>query len=128
MKRPTIRLTRAELQIMDLIWKAGETSIREIHEALPEKARPAYTTVQTVMTRLEEKGALRRTRKIGNAYLYEPAITRGSTMQRALDELIDLLGGSATPLVSHLLESGRLTMEDLRELEQQAAARRKGRS
>src|SRR5688572_748783 len=128
MKRATIRLTRAELQIMDLIWKSGETSIREIQEALPEKARPAYTTVQTVMTRLEEKGALRRTRKIGNAYLYEPLITRGSTMQRALDELIELLGGSATPLVSHLLESGRLTMEDLRELEQQAAGRRKGRS
>ncbi|HUE95018.1 MAG TPA: BlaI/MecI/CopY family transcriptional regulator [Longimicrobiaceae bacterium] len=118
-KRRPIRLTRAELQIMDLLWGMNEASIREIQERIPEGSRPAYTTVQTLMTRLEEKGAVRRTRKIGNAFLYEPLLTRKTTVQRVVDDVIDLLGGSATPLVSHMIESGQLTLDDLKALERE---------
>jgi BlaI family transcriptional regulator, penicillinase repressor len=111
------RLTRFELEIMELVWQLGETSVREIQEAIPEKSRPAYTTVQTIMQRLEAKGAVRRTRKVGNALMFESVITRKSAYRRLIDELLDLFGGSAQPLVAHLLESGKLTLEDLKELE-----------
>lgn len=117
-----VRLTRLELQIMDLLWDLGEASVREVQEAIPEASRPAYTTVQTILGRLEEKGAVRRTRKIGNALLFEPAITRKSTYQRLIDDLVELLGGSA-PVVSHLVESGQLTLEDLRNVEAALAKR-----
>jgi BlaI family transcriptional regulator, penicillinase repressor len=117
MARQQHRLTRFELEIMELLWKLGETSVREIQEAIPEKSRPAYTTVQTIVQRLEAKGAVRRTRKVGNALMFEPVITRKSAYRRLIDELLDLFGGSAQPLVAHLLESGKLTLEDLKELE-----------
>lgn len=118
MSKP-IRLTRLELEIMDFVWQLGESSVREIHEAIPEERRPAYTTVQTILQRLEQKGAVRRTRKVGNALMFEAAVTRRSAYRRLVDELLDLFGGSAQPLVAHLLESGKLTLEDLKALEKQ---------
>jgi BlaI family transcriptional regulator, penicillinase repressor len=118
------RLTRAELELMDILWNRGESSVRELQESIPDKKRPAYTTVQTLVGRLEEKGAVRRSRRIGNAFLYEPTITRRSIYRRMIDELLEVMGGSATPIVSHLLESGKLTLEDLRALERESS--RKG--
>ncbi|HEX6160762.1 MAG TPA: BlaI/MecI/CopY family transcriptional regulator [Thermoanaerobaculia bacterium] len=120
----SIRLTRLELEIMDFVWQLGESSVREIHEAIPEKSRPAYTTVQTILQRLEQKGAVRRTRKVGNALMFEAAVTRRSAYRRLVDELLDLFGGSAQPLVAHLLESGKLTLEDLKALEKNESARK----
>lgn len=117
-----MKLTRLELEIMQYVWRLGEAAVREIQEAIPESKRPAYTTVQTILTRLEEKGAVRRTRKIGNAVLYEPAIEQKKMYQRLVDELLDLFGGSPEPLVSHLVESGKLTLEDLKHAEEQLKA------
>jgi predicted transcriptional regulator len=118
-----MRLTKFELEIMDLLWsRDGEASIRELQESIPEKGRPAYTTVQTIIYRLEEKKAVRKTRKIGNAFLFQPAITRRSVYRRLIDELLELVGGSAQPVVAHLLESGKLTLEDLRAVERQPSA------
>ena len=117
MKAP--RLSRLELQLMDILWRLGHAAVRKVQEAIPEKRRPAYTTVQTILNRLEEKGVVRKTRKIGNAWIFEPAVNRKKTHERLIDDLLDALGGSATPLVSHLVESGRLTLEDLKEIEEQ---------
>jgi predicted transcriptional regulator len=123
-----IRLTRLELEIMQYVWHLGEAAVREIQEAIPPAKRPAYTTVQTILTRLEEKGAVRRTRKIGNAHLFEPVITRRKMYERLVDELLDLFGGSPEPLVSHLVESGKLTLEDLKHAEEQLkSSKKKGR-
>ena len=122
-----IRLTRLELEIMQYLWDLGEAAVREIQEAIPPAKRPAYTTVQTILIRLEEKGAVRRTRKIGNAHLFEPVITRKRMYQRLIDELLDLFGGSSEPLVAHLVESGKLTLEDVKQAEEHLqSARRKG--
>ena len=122
-----IRLTRLELEIMQYLWDLGEAPVREIQEAIPPSKRPAYTTVQTILTRLEEKGAVRRTRKIGNAHLFEPVVTRKRMYERLIDELLDLFGGSSEPLVAHLVESGKLTLEDVKQAEEHlASARRKG--
>ena len=115
--KKAIRLTRFELEIMDLLWRLGEASVREVQEAIPEVSRPAYTTVQTIVQRLEQKAAVRRTRKIGNALMFAPTITRKSVYQRLIDELVDLFGGSAQPVVAHLLESGKLTLEDIKAME-----------
>ena len=120
-----IRLTRLELEIMQYVWELGEAAVREIVDAIPASKRPAYTTVQTILTRLEEKGAVRRTRKIGNALLYAPVLTQKKTYERLVDELLDFFGGSPEPLVSHLVESGKLTLEDLKHAEEQLKKRRK---
>ena len=112
-----IKLTPFELEIMSVLWELGRGSVREIMELLPETRRPAYTTVQTITYRLEEKGALRRARKIGNAHIFEPVISRKETHHRLIDDLLSLFGGSPQPLMAHLLETGRLTLEDLRSLE-----------
>jgi len=116
-KEQNIRLTKFELEIMKAIWELGPTSIREIQEKLPEKKRPAYTTVQTIVYRLEEKGAVRRVKKIGNAHIFEAAVTKKSAHRRLINELLDLFGGSARPLMTHLVETGKLSLEDVRELE-----------
>jgi len=102
---------------MDALWKMGRASIREMQEQLPEKRRPAYTTVQTMVNRLEEKGAVRRVRKIGNAHIYEPSVTRKAAYRRLIDDFLDLFGGSAQPVMAHFLEAGKLTLEDIRALE-----------
>ncbi len=122
-----MRLTKLELEIMDILWALGEGSVREIQETIPQKQRPAYTTVQTIIARLEQKSAVRRTRKIGNAFMFEPAITRKSAYRRVIDELLGLFGGEAQPVVAHLLESGKLTLEDLHAVEQHERARKGGR-
>lgn len=117
-KKPPVRLSRFELEIMQILWELGESSVREVQEAVQERKRPAYTTVQTIFARLEEKGAVRRTRKIGNAFLFEPVPTRASVYRRIIDDFLDLFSGSAEPVVARLVETGKLTLEDLKALEQ----------
>jgi BlaI family transcriptional regulator, penicillinase repressor len=115
-------LTRFELEVMDHLWRLGRASVRELLEALPARRRPAYTTVQTIVRRLEEKGAARQVRKIGNAHIYEPAVTREAAYRRLIKEFLDIFGGSARPLMAHLAESGELTLEDVHALERALAA------
>lgn len=121
-KEKNIKLTKFELEVMSALWELGVASVREIQERLPEKKRPAYTTVQTIIYRLEEKGAVRRLKKIGNAHIFESAITRKAVHRRLIDELLNLFGGSARPLMAHLVESGKLTLDDVRELESDLAS------
>jgi predicted transcriptional regulator len=99
--------------------------VREIHESLPERDRPAYTTVQTMIYRLEEKGAARRIKKIGNAHIFEAVLTRKAVHRRLIGDLLNLFGGSAAPVVSHLVETGKLTLRDVRELEKRLSAMEK---
>jgi len=123
---PRPKLSRFELQLMEQLWKLGAASVREIQELLPQTDRPAYTTVQTMIYRLEEKGAVRRVKKIGNAHIFEPAITRKSAYRRLIDDVLSLFGGTARPLMAHLVDSGKLTLADVREVEQALAKKEKG--
>jgi BlaI family transcriptional regulator, penicillinase repressor len=116
-QKKQIKLTKFEMEMMDALWQLGSGSVREIQEQLPLKKRPAYTTVQTIIRRLEEKGAVRRIKKIGNAFIFEPIITRQSAHHRLINELLELFGGSARPLMAHLAETGKLSLEDIREME-----------
>ncbi len=111
----TPKLSRAELALMEALWSKGASSIREIQESLPAKSRRAYTTVQTLVYRLEAKGAVRRTKKIGGAHIFEAAVSRSSAQRRLVDELLGLFGGRAQPLMSHLIETGQLTLADIDE-------------
>ncbi|HYM25677.1 MAG TPA: BlaI/MecI/CopY family transcriptional regulator [Vicinamibacterales bacterium] len=111
------KLTRLELQIMEALWTLGAASVREIQEALPAAGRPAYTTVQTIVSRLEAKKALRRVKKVGNAYIFEPQITRSTAQRRLIDELLSFFGGRTQPVVAHLIEAGKLTLDDVHEAE-----------
>ena len=111
------KVTRFELELLEQLWKLGPASVREVQEALPENDRPAYTTVQTIMYRMEEKGAVRRVKKIGNAHIFEALLTRKAVYRRLVDDLLDLFGGTAAPLMSHLAESGKLSLADVREAE-----------
>ena len=111
------KLTKLELRIMEALWTGGVSSVREIQEALPAKNRPAYTTVQTMVYRLEAKGAVRRVKKIGNAHVFEAAISRQSAQRRLVDELLGFFGGKIQPVMAHLVESGRLSLEDVQEAE-----------
>jgi predicted transcriptional regulator len=108
-----IKLTAAELNVMQVLWDEGPRSIRELLEMLPGKRQPAYTTVQTLVYRLEDKGAIRRTRKIGSAHIFEAVVSRHAAQRRMLDDLLKVFGGRAQPLVSHLVESGKLSLEDI---------------
>ncbi|MBS1877555.1 MAG: BlaI/MecI/CopY family transcriptional regulator [Acidobacteria bacterium] len=114
---PQPKLSRLEMRVMDAFWTLGASSIREIQEAFPERNRPAYTTIQTTIYRLEEKRALKRGRKIGNAHIFEPLISRGAAQRRLIDDLLSLFGGRAQPLMAHLVESGKLTLQDVKEAE-----------
>jgi BlaI family penicillinase repressor len=109
------KLTKLELRIMETLWSKGPSSIRELLEAFPESERLAYTTVQTVVYRLEEKKAVRRTKKVSNAHVFEAVVSRSSAQHRMIDELVALFGGKPLPLMAHLIESGRLTPEEVRE-------------
>lgn len=120
-----IRITRFELELMEQLWKLGTASVREIQESLPEKNRPAYTTVQTMIYRLEEKKALRRIKKIGNAHVFEPLITRKAVYRRLIDDLLELFGGSAAPVMAHLVESGKLSLAEVRAAEEALARKEK---
>jgi BlaI family transcriptional regulator, penicillinase repressor len=109
------RLTKLELRIMEALWSDGALSIREIQEAFPAKDRPAYTTIQTTVYRLESKKAVRRLRKIGNAHIFESIISQNAAHRRLIDELLDLFGGRTQPVMAHLIESGRLTLGEVEE-------------
>lgn len=111
------RLSKAEIRILEQYWKLGTASVREVLESLPEDERVAYTTVQTLVYRLEEKGALRKVKKIGNAQLFEPALNQNQHRSRLVRDLLDLFGGSPRLLVSSLLEDGTLTLRDLKALQ-----------
>ena len=110
------KLARLELQILEALWALGKASIREIQERFPEP-RPAYTTIQTTVYRLETKGAVRRVRKISNAHIFEPLVARDVARHRLLDEILSLFGGRAQPMMAQLAEAGKLTRDDVRELE-----------
>ena len=115
---PAPRLTKPELQILDVLWTKGACSIREIHEALPAKRRPAFTTVQTVVYRLEKKKAVRCVKRISKANIIEAVISREDAHTTLVDELLDLFGGRPKPVMARLVESGRLTLDDIREAEE----------
>jgi BlaI family transcriptional regulator, penicillinase repressor len=114
---PTPRLSKLDLQIMEALWSRGALSIREIQESFPDRDRPAYTTIQTTVYRLEVKKALRRAKKISNAHIFEPVISRGAAQRRLIDELLGMFGGRTQPVMAHLIESGKLTLEDIQEAE-----------
>ena len=111
------KLAKLELRIMDVLWTRGQASIREIQEAFPEKKRPAYTTVQTTVYRLEGKEAVRRVKKVGNFHIFEASISRDAARGRLIDDLLALFGGRTQPVMAHLIESGKLTLEDVKEAE-----------
>ena len=111
------KISKFELQLLEKLWELGPCSVREVQEGLPETDKPAYTTVQTMIYRLEEKGAVRRVKKIGNAHLFEAVFTRKAVYKRLIGDLLSLFGGSAAPVMSHLVETGKLTLADVKELE-----------
>jgi predicted transcriptional regulator len=111
------KLTKLELQIMEALWTQGQCSVREIQETFPAKKRPAYTTVQTTVYRLEAKGVLRRVKKISTALIFEAAVSRESAERRLIDDLLALFGGKSRPIMAHLVDSGSLTLDDVREAE-----------
>jgi BlaI family transcriptional regulator, penicillinase repressor len=110
-------LAKLELKIMEILWVQGERSIREIQEAFPEKDRPAYTTIQTTVYRLETKEALRRVRKVGNFHIFAAVISRAAAQRKLVHDLLTLFGGRTQPVMAHLIESGQLTLEDIKEAE-----------
>ena len=111
------KLTKLELQIMEALWTRSNASIREIQESFPEKGRPAYTTIQTTVYRLEGKKAVRRVKKVGNFHVFEAAVSRDAAQRKLVDDLLGLFGGSTQPVMAHLIESGKLTLEDVKEAE-----------
>src|SRR6204780_1901969 len=114
---PLPKLTKLELQIMEALWTRGPCSVREIQESFPARKRPAYTTVQTTVYRMEVNKALRRVKKIATAFIFEAAVSRDSAQRRLVDELLGLFGGRSRPIMAHLVESGTLTLDDVREAE-----------
>ena len=114
---PDPKLTKLELRIMEVLWSRGVSSIREIQESFPEKKRPAYTTVQTTVYRLEEKKAVRRVKKVGNFHVFEATVSRSAAQSRLVDELLAMFGGRTQPVMAHLIDSGKLTLEDVKEAE-----------
>ncbi len=111
------KLTKLELQIMESLWSRGSASIREIQEAFPERKRPAYTTIQTTVYRLEAKKAVRRVRKVGNFHIFEAAVSRNAAQRKLIDDLLALFGGRTQPVMAHLIESGKLTLKDVKDAE-----------
>lgn len=111
----TPKLSKLELQIMEVLWSQGGCCIRDILDAFPATKKPAYTTIQTTVYRLEAKKALRQARKVGNVHVFEPIIARNAAQRRLVDEFLSLFGGRTQPLMTHLIESGRLSLEDFKE-------------
>ena len=111
------KLSKLELKIMDTLWSRGSASIREIQEVFPEKDRPAYTTIQTTVYRLEAKKAVRRVKKVGNFHIFEAAVSRDIAQRKLIDDLLALFGGRTQPVMAHLIESGKLTLADVKEAE-----------
>ena len=123
MKLP--KLSRLELQIMEVLWDRGPCAIREIQEAFPKRNRPAYTTIQTTVYRLEAKKALRRVKKISHAHIFEAVVSRGAAQGRLIDDLLALFGDRLQPVMAHLIESRKLTIEDVRDAERALLALQK---
>lgn len=121
------RLSKLELQIMEALWTGGILSVREIQERFPARGRPAYTTIQTTIGRLEIKKAVIKVRKIGNAHIYQAAVSRSAAQRRLVDDLLALFGGRSQPVMAHLIEAGKLSLEDVQEAEKlvRAAAKDK---
>ena len=111
------RLSKLEFQVMEALWSGGELSIREIQEAIPARKKPAYTTVQTTVYRMEAKGVVRRVKKVGNFHVFEAVVTREAAQRRVIDDLLSYFGGRSQPLMAHLIESGKLSLEDVKEAE-----------
>jgi BlaI family penicillinase repressor len=111
------KLTKLELQIMDALWTRRQASIRDIQEAFPEQHRPAYTTIQTTVYRLEAKKAVRRVKKVGNFHVFEAAVSRSAAQRKLIDDLLAMFGGHTQPVMAHLIESGKLTLDDVKEAE-----------
>jgi predicted transcriptional regulator len=111
------KLSRLEFQIMDVLWNKGECSIREIQESFPARSRPAYTTVQTTVNRMEGKDVVRRARKVGNFHIFVPAISRESAQRRLIDDMLAIFGGRSQPVMAHLIEAGKLSLDDVKEAE-----------
>ncbi len=111
------KLTKLELQIMEALWTRAHASIREIQETFPERDRPAYTTIQTTVYRLERKKAVRRVKKVGNFHVFEATMTRNAAQRKLIDDLLSLFGGRTQPVMARLIESGRLTLQDVKEAE-----------
>ncbi|MGA7755840.1 MAG: BlaI/MecI/CopY family transcriptional regulator [Candidatus Sulfotelmatobacter sp.] len=114
---PQPKLAKLELQIMETLWTRGSASIREIQEAFLERERPAYTTIQTTVYRLEVKKAVRRVKKVGNFHIFEAAVSRDAAQRKLIDDLLALFGGRSQPVMAHLIESGKLTLADVKEAE-----------
>ena len=126
---PIPRLSKLELQIMEVLWSQGPSCVRDILETFPAKKRPAYTTIQTTIYRLEAKNAVRRAKKVGNVHVFEAAMERAAAHRRLVDDFLDLFGGRTQPVMTHLIESGRLTEEDLKEAQKiYTQLSRKGRT
>jgi BlaI family penicillinase repressor len=111
------KLSKLEFQIMEALWTQGEASIREIQETFPARRRPAYTTIQTTVYRMEAKNIVRRVKKVGNFHIFAAAVTRSAAQRRLIDDLLALFGGRTQPVMAHLIESGKLTLEDVKEAE-----------
>jgi len=111
------KLSKLEFQIMEALWTQGEASIREIQETFPAKRRPAYTTIQTTVYRMEAKNIVRRVKKVGNFHIFAAAVSRSAAQRRLIDDLLALFGGRTQPVMAHLIESGKLTLEDVKEAE-----------
>jgi predicted transcriptional regulator len=111
------KLSKLELRIMEALWTHGASSVREIQEALPDKDRPAYTTVQTMVYRLEAKKAVRRVKKVGNALIFDAEISRDAAQRRLIDELLSVFGGRTQPVMAHLIDAGKLTLKDVQDAE-----------
>ena len=112
------KLSKLEFQIMETLWGCGESSIREIQEAFPGRRKPAYTTIQTTIYRMEAKQIVQRVRKVGNFHIFAAAVSRDSAQRRLIDDLLALFGGRSQPVMAHLIESGKLTLDDIKEAEQ----------
>ena len=111
------RLSSLEFQIMETLWAKGDSSIREIQESFPEKLKPAYTTIQTTVYRMEAKGVVRRVKKVGNFHIFAPTISRDSAQRRLIDDLLAIFGGRSQPVMAHLIELGKLSLEDVKDAE-----------
>ncbi len=114
---PPPRLSKLEFQIMETLWDKNESSIRDIQEAFPAKKRPAYTTIQTTVYRMEVKGVVHRVRKVGNFHLFAPAISREAAQRRLIDDILVLFGGRGQPVMAHLIETGKISLDDVKEAE-----------
>lgn len=114
---PPPKLSKLEFQIMEVLWDKSECSIREIQEALLAKKRPAYTTIQTTVYRMEAKKIVHRVRKVGNFHMFAPVVSRATAQRRLIDEILTLFGGRGQPVMAHLIETGKLSLDDVQEAE-----------